>query len=45
MALITPTGTDSPEEVDEAKEDPAAEAAAIMETTQTLNICLKENDR
>ena len=42
---VTPTGTKSPEEVDGTKKVPAAEAAAvamtIVETTQSLNICLK----
>ena len=46
MAQVTPTRTNSPEEVDGAKEAPVAEAAAvavmITETTQSLNIRLKE---
>ena len=45
LALVTPIGTKSPEEVDRVEETPVAEAAAvadaIMETTQSLNICLK----
>ena len=43
MAPVTPTGTKSPEEVDGAEEAPVAEGAeSIGETTQSLNICLKE---
>ena len=46
MVLVTPTKTKSPKEADGAEEAPAAKATAvaeaIAETTQLLNICLKE---
>ena len=46
LGPATPTGTKSQKEVDRAKRAPAAEATAvadaIAETTQLLNICLKE---
>ena len=46
MVPVIQTGTKSPEEVDEAKEAPTAEAAAITvtvaETTRSLNIHWKE---
>ena len=46
MALVTPTGTKSLEEVDRAEKALVAEAAVvvviIVETTQLLKIRLKE---
>ena len=46
MVPVIPTETKSLEGVDGAKESPAAEATAvaeaIVETIQSLNICLKE---
>ena len=45
LALVTLTGTKSPEEVDRAKEALVEEAVAVAEaitkTTQSLNFCLK----
>ena len=43
LGAVTPTVTNTSEDVDGAKEALAAEVAEVKEITQSLNCCLTEN--